>query len=125
MPNPNIVIDESPFDTELKKAAAESGWTAESERLLLLRFVAAQARFRPSTLSEFKNFLKDAAKEESIAPVFPRLAAEDDEEDDEEEDLDEDDDLDDEDDEDLDDEWDDDEDEDEDEDDEDDEDDGP
>jgi hypothetical protein len=85
--------DTTPYETELRKATAECGWTDLSEKAVLLRFVARQGQLRPTLLSEFRDFLKAASREEEeLAATYPvpyhgaRASDEDEEDEDDDED---------------------------------------
>lgn len=89
------MTDTSKFETELRKASAESGWNAESERLVLLRFIAAGG----GNLTAFQSFLREQISEESFVvsgPAYHGAVATEETDDDEDFDDEDDDDLDDE-----------------------------
>lgn len=102
-----IADDIKPFDTALRKAAAENGWDEATQRLVLLAFISGANDAWSATVADFAEFLAAAGKDEPAnilgrptRPIYHGERAEDDEddEDEEEDDLDddEDDDLDDE-----------------------------
>jgi hypothetical protein len=64
---PTTLNDTSKFETELRKATAESGWDYQSEKLVLLRFIASN----PGNLTAFKSFLREQLEEEAFMPSGP------------------------------------------------------
>ena len=72
------LIDASLFETELRKASAESGWNEDSERIVLCRFLATLCDRHPVLLHDFQEFLREQVADEAL---LSGEVAEDDEDD--------------------------------------------